>query len=590
MMRRLPVSLGILTLLLSLAFSPGASAQGCGISLTVGTTQVNYPFDSVPQPGPINFGQIFDVNYSSTYANSTMALQYLDGSTWKTIGGFSANGIGFTEVGQGVDNSWAHFGTNSVRVQSGSCSSNVAKFEVSYDPSAAGVDASIYAALIALVVVFLIVGKKLGWKRFLVIAVPVYLALSPWTGQRYDVYFLLSSGIRVLQHVNPFDPGNPPVYPDPLKWAYPPLYPLYSAFSYLVYQGLTGLALPSALTWPGWSTSVYNVYLAFVPSTLPILAFLLKLPMIASAVLTGVILKKITGKESVAIMWVANPLIILVATIWGQLDPIATLLAVAAYYYFTRGLEGRAYLLASFGAAVKVWPVLVIPIMLVVSVRKNGLGALKPLAAVVPATVSTILIYASYGNLLNTLFVFLYARGIPTFSGAFTVNGLTWQEILFLTNSPPLPLFLVIGIPSYLAMLIWIYRKRDFDVSKWTIVSILIFFLTYNYVNPQYFYWVLPFLILQGRKISNLVFTCLPLTYTAFSYNLFYFVSPSLLLNQFALGPSVLEQLKVNFFYQTPWVFAFVSGLVPTVAYLLLLTSELRPDWHAFLSNRSSQP
>jgi len=571
----------LLSLLVASGGSPAAAAQGCGISLALGTGQINFPSDSIPPPGSPTFGQLFDVNYSSTYVNSTMVVQYFNGSSWDSIGVFTGNGVGFTEVALGLADSWAYFGLNTVRVQSGTCASNVSSFSVSYDSSALEVDIAVYVALLALVLAFFFAGKGLGWKRFLILAIPVYLALAPLTGQRYDVYFLLSSGIRILQHVNPFDPGNPPLYPSPLKWAYPPLYTLYSAFSYLGYQALTGATLPSvtALTWPGWLTSTYNVYEAFVPPSLPVLVLLLKLPMVASAVLTGVLLKRMTGEGSAAVWWVANPLVILVAAVWGQLDPIATLLAVGSLYYFQEGKESQAYVLASFGAAIKVWPALMIPIMVAVSARKRGPSALKPVLGVLPAALVTFVMYAYYGNLLNSLFVFFYARGIPTFAGAFTVNGLTWQEILFVMKSPPVPLFLAAGIPAYSVMLVWILKKGDTDVAKWTVISIMIFFLTYNYVNPQYFYWVLPFLILQGRRTAKLVFTALPLGFLVISYNLFYFVSPAILPNYFAPGSSIVEQLKLSYFFQNTLLFVVVSGIIPTATYALMLLSEVKPGW-----------
>ena len=579
-------------LLLGASQSPGvAEAQGCGISLSLGISQINYPSGALPPPGSSNLGQILDVNYTAAFSNSTMVLQYLNGTTWEGVGHFTGNEVGFTEISAGLDSSWARFGTNSVRILADGCSSNVATFGVRNDASAYGVDVAVYLALAAFVLAFLLAGRRLGWRRFLLLSVPAYIILSPLTGQRYDVYFLLSSGIRMLQHVNPFDPGSPPLYPGPLKWAYPPLYPLYSALSYLAYQALTGAVLPSvsALTWPGWLTSTYNVYLAYVPSSLPVLVLLLKLPMVASAFLTGALLKKMTGKESSAIWWVANPLVILVAAIWGQLDPISTLLAVGALYYYRQGKESHAYLLASFGAAVKVWPALMIPIMLVASARKRGLRALRPLAGVLPPLLATVFLYAYYGSLLNSLFVFVYARGIPTFAGAFSVNGLTWQQILFVLNSPPLPLFLVAGIPAYAIALLWIYRKGDTDVAKWTVLSVLIFFLTYNYVNPQYFCWILPFLMLRHKKMASVVFTALPLVYVALSYNAFYFASPSILPNYYSLGASIVEQLKLSYFYQTQWLFVLVSGIVPTAAYVLTAIAELEPGWlgRRFRMNRS---
>jgi hypothetical protein len=556
-----------------------ATSQGCSIEVTVLPPVVNFPSGALPSPSGIAFGEIVDVNYTASLVNQTITFQYWNGSQWLYLSSVTGNVAQFTEVDYGLNSAWAKFGTNAIRAQGNNCVSNVADFVVVQDSGAPLVDLGAYSLLVALIALFFLTGKWLGWGRFIFVAAAVYLAISPFTGQRYDVYFLLSSGIRVLQHVNPFDPGNPPAYPSPLKWAYPPAYAVYSALSFLIYQLTTGAYLPSvsALTWPGWLTSTYNVFLAYVPQTLPVLVFLLKLPMVASALLTGWLLRRMTGKELAAISWLTNPLVILVAAVWGQLDPIATLFAVASMYYFQRGKEYHAYLLSSIGAAVKVWPVILIPIMLVVSLRRNGGRALKPLAAVLPAALVTVGLYAAFANPLESLYVLIYARGIPTFAGAFSVNGLTWQQILAVMNSPPVPLFLYLGIPLYILMLSWIYWKRDDDVVKWVVVSILIFFLTYNYVNPQYFYWMLPFLLLQKRRFQYLLFTALPFAVLAPTYNIFYFVSPSVLPNEFAYGASIVEQLKVNVVYQTTWLFVLLLGIIPTVCYLGLLVSEVRP-------------
>lgn len=508
-----------------------------------------------------------------------MTLQYLSGSSWVSLQTFHGNVAGFTELSNGLDNGWIRFGSNSVRVISGTCASGDVTFTVTYDQSAIGYDFGVYGAILALCLAFVLVGRRLGAGRFLIFAIPVYLLLAPWTGQRYDVYFLLSSGIRVLQHVNPFDPGNPPLYPGSLKWAYPPLYTLYSALSFLAYQAVTGAQLPAVggLTWPGWLTSTYNVYQAYVTPGLPFLVFLLKLPMVASALITGVILKRMSGSDSMAVLWVANPLVILVAALWGQLDPIATMFALLAVYFFQKEKEYHAYLFASLGAAVKVWPALIIPIMIVMSVNRKGMGGLRPVVSVVPVAVLTVALYGIYGSALNSILVFAYARGIPTFAGAFSVNGLTWQQYLLASASPPLPIFLYVGIPAYALMLAWIRLRKDYDIIKWTIVAIMMLFATYNYVNPQYFYWVVPLLYLKRRKVAAAVFTALPILYMLLAYDVFYFVSPSLLADQNTIGASVFEELKVSYFYQSFDLRVLAFGVVPLLIYVMTAVSEFRP-------------
>jgi hypothetical protein len=565
--------------LLAVPSVPQARAAGCPlITLSVTPSIVNLP-SGLPSPnaGPA-FGEIADVNYSTLLNGQLIFLQYQNSSGWTTLKSFTANGVGFTETTLVLNSGWARLGLNNVRALSLECASAPVGFTISVDKSAVLLDALVYLLLVVFGVAFFLVGKFAKVGIFLVVATVVYLAIAPFTGQRYDVFFLASSGIRILQHVNPFDPGQSALYPGALKWAYPPLYPVYSAVSYLVYQLSTGTPLPSvaSLTWPGYLTAIYNVWEAFVPKTLPVLVSLLKLPMIASAVGTALVLQKMTGQKSAAVLWLANPLVVLVAAVWGQLDPVATLLALVSLYYYNKNKEYHAYFLASMGAAVKLWPAILIPLFFANSLKRGGRSAIRPMAAVLPALLVSLGLYAAYGGLVQTLLVFLYARGVPTYAGSFTVNGLTWQQVLLTLHSPPVPIFLVLGIPLYILVLAWIYKKGDGDVTKWLIVSILIFYLTYNYVNPQYFYWILPFLILRGRKAATWLFTALPMVYVAVSYNIFYFVSPAVLFDEFSSGPSIVEQLKVAFFYTVPIEFLLVSAAAPTIACIVLLRNELK--------------
>ena len=568
--------IGVVTSLLALGL-PLSNAQSCDISIAVTPSIVHYPYTLPNHFTSSEFGEVVDVNYSSSRGGQTLFIQYYNGSLWLDLQSFTANNIGFTETTIGLDSGWAHYGNNILRASSVSCASQSVNLSILPDESAIPKDVVLYLVIGSVWAALFFILRRARLPIALLGAAAAYLVLSPFTGQRYDLFFLASSGIRILEHVNPFNPGNPPIYPGALKWAYPPLYAFYSALSFQLYEAITGAALPSVqtLTWPGFLTSTNNVWEAFAPKSLPVLTFLLKLPMIVSAVATGWLLMRMTGKQVSLKLWLINPVIILVAAIWGQLDPIATLFAVASVYFFQKDKPYHAYLLASFGAAVKVWPALLLPIFFTVSLRKRGFSSLKELVAILPSAAVTLGLYGIYGNLIQTLSIFVYSRGIPTYAGKFSVNGLTWQQFLLIGHTSPLPVFLIFGIPAYLFSLWWIYRKKDVDVTKWIVVSILIFFMTYNYVNPQYFYWLLPFLILQRHKLYAWIFTALPMLYVILSYNVFYFVSAGILFDEFSTGPSIIEQLKLNFFYATPVLYILVSAALPTIAYLLLLTLEL---------------
>jgi hypothetical protein len=154
------------------------------------------------------------------------------------------------------------------------------------------------------------------------------------------------------------------------------------------------------------------------------------------------------------------------------------------------------------------------------------------------------------------------------------------QEFLTLVHSPPIPLFLYVGIPSYVGIFLWIWLKGGGGKSleAWIIIEILIFFLTYNYVNPQYFYWILPFLLIRFRRFETWVFTLLPLVYLAAAYNWNYFISPALVRSEYSQFTSVAEQLKLTYFYQTPLLLLTVTAVIPTLFYVLLLVKEAKSN------------
>jgi hypothetical protein len=449
---------------------------------------------------------------------------------------------------------------------------------VYYNYQAVQLDAVIWFALVSGASIFLFLSGKLRPKLFVVIALIVYLALSPFTGQRYDVFFLLSSGVRLLDHVNPFDPGSPPAYPFVLKWAYPPLYPLYSALSFWVYSALTHHPIPSnsALNYVEINIYPYDVWKVFVPNTLPLLVFLLKLPMVASTFLVYRLLLKTNGHATAAVYWLANPYVVFVTSVWGQLDPIAVACAVVAVVYYQRDKCFSAVFLAALGAAVKAWPAVLIPFFIVSKLKKQGVRALYPLLGVVPVAVASFFLYGLFGNASQSIYAILYARAVPTVGGGFSVNGITWQQILYYLKSPPIPFFLWVWVPAYFLMCFQLYRRGG-SIVKWVIVALLMFFLTYNYVNPQFLIWIIPFYLMLNRRLQASVLSFLPLVYVALTYSLYYFVSPTLLYDELSFPPAITEEVRTSVFvYNTP-LFLAVVAVIPTAVYVAALLNELRP-------------
>jgi|BEDMetMinimDraft_2_1075160.scaffolds.fasta_scaffold00758_3 hypothetical protein len=580
MFLRLQTTVFLIGLLIFLAtFSGSASAvqQNQQLHLGLEPAHLAYP-TSLPEKG-YTFSELFFVNYSTTLAGRIITIQYYNDSAWWNLTSFAGNSIGFTQVYVPVTAYWAHTGENTLRAVSSVYVSNTVTLEVGENAGGFEFDGALYAVLIMLTLVCILLADRVNPKKFFLIMLSVYLLISPFTGQRYDMYFLITSGIRVLDHVNPFDPGQPPAYPYPLKWAYPPLYPLYSALSFLVYSWFTHTSIPStsATVYPGYYTAVYSVWRGYVTPIMPLLVFLLKIPMILSYAAIYMVLSSHVGERTAIKQWAANPLALLICAVWGQLDPIAVALALLSLDSYTKGKTHYAYLYAALGGAVKLWPAVLIPIYLAQTVRLGVARAMRPaILGVIPVAAASIGVYAYFGHPLQTLSILVYSRGVPTYAGEFSVNGLTWQWILYFLKSPPIPLFLFVGPPVYAAILAYAYRHPKADPVALLMIIILTLFLTYNYVNPQYFLWVVPLLTLQRRKASAWIFTALPLLFVGLSYNAFYFISPALLYDTYAPSASIAEELKLAFFYSYKPLFITVTGVVPLLAYIFEIAAQIR--------------
>ncbi|MEM0312866.1 MAG: hypothetical protein QXM60_06120, partial [Thermoplasmatales archaeon] len=65
------------------------------------------------------------------------------------------------------------------------------------------------------------------------VVIPIgYLPILAFTGQRYDMFFMIAGGFHLLDGVNPFLPSQ--MVPGALKWSYPPYYLLWSYVSDLI--------------------------------------------------------------------------------------------------------------------------------------------------------------------------------------------------------------------------------------------------------------------------------------------------------------------------------------------------------------------
>lgn len=404
-------------------------------------------------------------------------------------------------------------------------------------------------------------------RRIILMVTPVYVLLAAFMGQRYDTFFMITSGIRFIDGVNPFIVSG--FMPPSLKWEYPPLFIPYSMLSYILMRAF-GLHTISngMLNYPGTvSGFTYMAWRSFSgPFLLPYYA-IVKLPMILSTIAIYFLLVKYSpvGKGNAVRFWILNPYVIVVGVIWGQLDVISSFLLLASLIKLKHGKTGVSALLCGLGTGFKIFPVFLIP-----GIIRESRNKLRDSTIFAASLLPNAILYILGGSIIKPLYTLFYSRSVPTFYGVFSSNGISWQYVLKLLGVSSFPsLFLYAFIPFYLIFTVLFLRKRgERDYLRYMLVVIFAFFLSYNYTNPQYFVWVLPLLIYEGEYLVSVIMSAIPLGYLIITYNLAYFINPYLSYNYFSSLLGQVESLKVTYLGSVLVSFIMISNAC--LLYLLM--------------------
>ena len=437
-------------------------------------------------------------------------------------------------------------------------------------PSSAGIIAEIFlvTGIAAFAAFFLIV--EIRSRKYLYL-VPVYIGLSIIYGQRFDDYFMISLGMRIFDRSNPY--AQTGFTPPGLQWEYPPLYAIWSYLVTLFGHYALGFRIPSNTALNYVEVSYNNVYSAWrALSGINLIVFygLAKLPFVLSFFWINYLLLKKTGEQQWK-LWLINPFCVAVGIMWGQLDVLGLAFLLQAIIYHKEGKGFRAVLFASIGTAIKIFPVFVIPLLIARSKNK-----LISLLAIIPVLIVSLLVYASSGSLLLDLNTLVMGRAVPTYLGVYISQGLTWQIVvsdLFVKSFPSI--FIYVFVPSYIAYTIYAFKFK-IGIERYFILTMLIFFVTYNFMNPQYLIWIIPFLIMLGEYRYAALISLLGSVYLYLNYSYTYFLNPYIAWNYNAgfLGQieAIRHALTSNF------VILGAFGVLSTSLFLYMLIRMLKEE------------
>ncbi|MDW8062540.1 MAG: hypothetical protein RMI43_00015 [Candidatus Caldarchaeum sp.] len=318
------------------------------------------------------------------------------------------------------------------------------------------------------------------WKTLAVygLAFLVRMALAPFFGHSWDAYVWVKSGELFVGGRDVYSVRSLTDFPWGF-YAYPPMWLYWLGISYYI---------------AGFQNNL-NLYMLVVK--LPIIIADLAVAVLISKMAAEMNLLRIAGKS--AILWLFNPLVILISAVWGMFDSIPVALSLWGVLMAVR----RRYLFASFlfglGAAVKIYPLLlVLPLCfyIIFHEKKEYRESLKVLSAALAGFIVPMAPYLT--NPLPIIDKLLYHFG--------NVGSFTYWTVLSVVSPPPaIPiisygLFLLI---LYLAFRKYLKERASWSVFELSAVTLLAFLATSAKVNVQYVLWILPFLLIFSLRDSG---------------------------------------------------------------------------------------
>ncbi len=185
-------------------------------------------------------------------------------------------------------------------------------------------------------------------------------------------------------------------------------------------------------------------------------------------------------------LWMLNPVAIYASFAIGQFDIIATFFTIAALILAQRKKIILAALMLGFGAAFKIYPLFLLPILAVFYAKdiKKVVGIF--IAGLAPLALS-IMPFLNSLNFKNTVLGSEQSQRIMAAGFNF---GQDKGLYLF---------FLLLGV---LCLNIYLNKKGIEDLWKYFLATLALFFAL-SFFHPQWFVWLTPFLIIYYIKSRN---------------------------------------------------------------------------------------
>ncbi|MEM2094582.1 MAG: hypothetical protein QXI32_04735 [Candidatus Bathyarchaeia archaeon] len=364
--------------------------------------------------------------------------------------------------------------------------------------------------------------------EILLLGLLLRLVLAPFTGHPWDVKVFISTGRNIAyEHVSPYS------YSYKYYYNYPPLFAYWLGLSFFLFLSLGGNPQD---TYP----------------TLMIL--LMKVPVILADTAIAIILYHLVLKRRpdearrTLVGWVFNPFVIMVSTMWGQIDMIPGLMALLSALYLSEGRLLPSILALAMFFSVKPYPLipLLVPAIMILLLKTNRQKRFLVGYVLVPVGV---FILFSAPFLLWDLSGFYYQLFVFQGTRIGTVHdpwGTFWTPILIFQMLAP-QIFsyetihpIVTALSLFAAFIL--YGVLIVNIRKWSfdelssyrvfIAVSMIFYLANRIFEETYLLWCFPCFAFVSSITDPALFrrfTQIALTWNLLRYlGPFYFLTPSI--------------------------------------------------------------
>jgi Gpi18-like mannosyltransferase len=309
------------------------------------------------------------------------------------------------------------------------------------------------------------------WYAVLAFSVSLRLVVAPFTGHPYDLGIWMMSGRYVAAGTSPYV-AHPHI-------GYPPLWALWCGVAYSISNYV----------------SAGNQFLYISVIKIPIIAsdFVLAI-MILMVVSRSAALSNKDNARILVTSFLLNPYVLMVGVIWGMMDNLVAVLLIASIMLITSrpSLSGAA---ASLAVALKLYPILFLPLLLVFSARTRKLAQLAKwlLAFITTSFVAILLPFILFHWNIDDFIGVGVAQVARNFGAIAPLATLQYFENLGVTNIGPISLqslttsswLVLLWIPALTASILFVIWKRPRSQSTSNMIrDCLLVYLTYLLTAP----------------------------------------------------------------------------------------------------------